>query len=59
LLKEVPEEEQDTFKEWTLAQEFDDLRGHNQAYVGLGIMILWVGWLFFNAGSTLVLTYER
>lgn len=27
--------------------------GHNQVYVTLGIMILWIGWFGFNASSTI------
>jgi ammonia channel protein AmtB len=59
LLKEVPEEEQEIFKEWTLAQANDDLRGYSPAFLALGTMILWVAWLFFNGGSTLMLQFPR
>jgi Amt family ammonium transporter len=39
------------FKEFLQTQK-DDFRPHNQAYVVAGTIILWVGWLFFNGGST-------
>ncbi|MGO4537583.1 ammonium transporter [Paenibacillus sp. 2TAB19] len=31
----------------------NDMPGHNQVFTTLGVMILWIGWFGFNAGSSI------
>ncbi|RUS49096.1 ammonium transporter [Cohnella sp. AR92] len=31
----------------------NEIPGHNQVYTTLGVMILWIGWFGFNAGSSI------
>lgn len=33
----------------------EEIKGHNQVYTTLGVLILWIGWFGFNAGSTLAI----
>jgi Amt family ammonium transporter len=58
-VKEVPPEEREMFKLWVHAQQDEEVRGHNQAFVALGTTILWVSWLFFNGGSAYSLATPR
>lgn len=34
----------------------NDIAGHNQVFTALGVLLLWVGWFGFNAGSTFGVT---
>lgn len=57
-MNHVNKEYHQVFQDW-LANQVDDFRPSNLAYIVTGTIILWIGWLFFNGGSTYSLFTPR
>jgi ammonia channel protein AmtB len=49
---------QESMKEKLIAQD-DTIYPHNQNYIVFGTLLLWVAWLFFNAGAGSGLTQDE
>lgn len=58
VIQHVNLEFHDAFKEW-LANQTNEFRPHNQTFIVTGALIVSVGWLFFNGGSSFGLFEER
>ncbi|CDW89642.1 ammonium transporter [Stylonychia lemnae] len=52
IMRSLSDKNKQRFKKWILDYKFN-FTPSNTAYLTLGTFINWIGWLFFNAGSTL------
>jgi Amt family ammonium transporter len=58
VLESVHEDYHEAFKEY-LVNQTDEFRPYNPAFMILGTLLLWVCWLFFNAGSIPTISIRR
>eukprot|EP00347_Sterkiella_histriomuscorum_P019594 403341033 len=58
IVKSLKDKNKIKFKKWVLDTKVD-LSPSNAAYITLGTFINWIGWLFFNSGSTLSMQIPR
>jgi ammonia channel protein AmtB len=58
IMKHIKGDYQDAFKIW-MQNQANEFRPHNQAYIVMGTLLLWVCWLFFNGGSAPIFSMRK